>query len=429
MKFLSSFVVMLCLSYETVAAPTPARLQRKGTSYKVERVRREGFVADGASALRKAYSKYGITASTKESGADLWDFEPYATVKEATSSSAAASSASASQTGEVTATSADDGSEFVSPVIIGGQTINMDFDTGSADLWVFSSELPSEDQEGHTIFEVSESSTFELLEGETFEISYGDGSSAAGVVGTDTVNIGGVTVTSQAVELPTTISAEFIEDTASNGLVGFAFSNINAVSPDQQKTFFANAADSMDEPVLTAQLTDDGTGEYELGYIDTSKYTGEMANITIDSSNGYWEFASAEYAIGSGDTQSIEDVQVAIADTGTTLMLSSPDVVEAFYAEVDSAQYSNSYGGYVYPCSATLPDLSVAVGSSHLVTIPGSLLTYCEIGTSSSGETVCYGGLQSSGDSEIQIYGDIFLRSLFVVFDLRGPSMGFAARA
>lgn len=40
---------------------------------------------------------------------------------------------------------------------------------------------------------------------------------------------------------------------------------------------------------------------------------------------------------------------------------------------------------------------------------------------------VCYGGVQSNSGSSLQIFGDVFLKALFVVFDQRGPSLGFAS--
>ena len=96
-------------------------------------------------------------------------------------------------------------------------------------------------------------STAEELDGETWKISYGDGSSASGVVYTDTVDVGDTTVEKQAVELASTISSEFQRD-QSDGLLGLAFSSINTVSPDQQKTFFANAQGSLSSPLFTVDL-------------------------------------------------------------------------------------------------------------------------------------------------------------------------------
>jgi aspergillopepsin I len=62
-------------------------------------------------------------------------------------------------------------------------------------------------------------------------------------------------------------------------------------------------------------------------------------------------------------------------------MLASPDVVSAYYGQVDGAQDSESVGGYIYPCSSTLPTLSIAVGDDNLATVPTSVLNYSSIGT------------------------------------------------
>lgn len=36
------------------------------------------------------------------------------------------------------------------------------------------------------------------------------------------------------------------------------------------------------------------------------------------------------------------------------------------------------------------------------------------------------GGVQSNQGSSMQIFGDVFLKSFYVVFDQRGPSLGIA---
>jgi Eukaryotic aspartyl protease len=247
---------------------------------------------------------------------------------------------------------------------------------------VFNTQLPTQDQAGHTIYDPSKSTTFAKMSGATFDISYGDGSGASGNVGTDVVDIGGASVDKQAVELATAVSSAFVEDTASNGLVGLAFSTLNTVQPTAQQTFFENIASQLDEPVLAASLkSDSSSGSYQFGTIDTSKFTGDLTNVSVDSSNGFWQFDSAAFKVGDGDMQTITQSPTAIADTGTTLMLASPDVVTAYYEQVTGAQDSESVGGYIYPCSSELPTLSIAVGADNLATVPTSVLNYSTIGT------------------------------------------------
>jgi hypothetical protein len=71
--------------------------------------------------------------------------------------------------------------------------------------------------------------------GSTWQIQYGDQSSASGIVGTDNVTIGGLTIKNQAIELADNLSDQFVQDTGS-GLLGLAFGSINTVQPTPVKT-------------------------------------------------------------------------------------------------------------------------------------------------------------------------------------------------
>jgi aspergillopepsin I len=74
------------------------------------------------------------------------------------------------------------------------------------------------------------------MSGYSWRITYGDGSGASGDVYKDKVSVGGVTATSQAVEAARSVSSQFVQDTANDGLLGLAFSSINTgeFSPDFQ---------------------------------------------------------------------------------------------------------------------------------------------------------------------------------------------------
>jgi aspergillopepsin I len=131
MQFILFLVVLCSVSFNALAMPVVPGNRLKGRSFKVEHAKRNNVVA-GPAALRKAYRKFGIDATTL-SGVDVSDFKPFDT-KQSTSGKSVKDAVDSDQTGSVSATSVQGDVEFVSPVTIGGQTLDMDFDTGSADL-------------------------------------------------------------------------------------------------------------------------------------------------------------------------------------------------------------------------------------------------------------------------------------------------------
>ena len=139
---------------------------------------------------------------------------------------------------EVPAESFQNDLEYVVPVTIGtpGVTLNLDLDTGSSDLWVWSSELAHASRyTGHNIYNPSKSSSAKKASG-SWNISYGDGSSASGNVYSETVTVGDVVIKGQAVELAEKLSSSFLQDGGNDGLLGLAWPAINTVSPKSVAT-------------------------------------------------------------------------------------------------------------------------------------------------------------------------------------------------
>ncbi|KAK6844213.1 hypothetical protein PG995_014323 [Apiospora arundinis] len=328
--------------------------------------------------------------------------------------------------GSVAANPIDESDDaYSSPVSIGtpAQKLDLDFDTGSSDLWVFSSETPSSQRNGQSIYSPSRSSSSQKMSGATWDISYGDGSSSSGDVYTDVVNIGGLTVQNQAVEAAQQVSNSFSSDSSIDGLVGLAFSSLNTVQPQAQKTFFDNAKSSLAQPLFTADLKHQAAGTYNFGYIDNNAYTGKITYTNVDNSQGFWGFTSSGYQVGS-NSFSQTSIQ-GIADTGTTLLYLPSSVVKAYYGKIQGSQNSNSAGGYVFPCSANVPDFTFGVGSAR-ITIPGSFMNFGQV---SSGSNQCFGGIQSSSSIGVNIFGDVALKASFVVFNGgSSPKLGWASK-
>ena len=326
---------------------------------------------------------------------------------------------------------------YLATVSIGtpAQSLKLDFDTGSADLWVWSTELPSNikssaSAKAHTIFDPSKSSTFKKSKGSTWQISYGDGSGASGDVGTDTLILGGLSVENQAIELAKKLSAQFVQDEG-DGLLGLAFGTINTVQPNPVATPVENMSAQEDIPqdaeLFTAFLGNESEDSfYTFGYIDQDALGGQTPTYTpVDNSQGFWMFDSASAAI-NGKTIA-RSGNTAIADTGTTLALVSDDVLEQIYAAIPGAKQSTQQQGWVFPKDTpteSLPTISFAVGDK-LYNVKKEDLAFQDLG-----DGTVYGGIQSRGSQQdFDILGDVFLRGIYAIFDQGKTRFGATQRS
>lgn len=263
---------------------------------------------------------------------------------------------------------------YLSPVTIGGQTLNLDFDTGSSDLWVFSTNLPASVQAGHDVYDPKKSNTSVAIPGATWSITYADGTGARGNVYNDTVTVGGLKIPNQAVELASSLSDEFVSDTDRDGTFGLAFPNINTITPKQRTDFMFTAVQqkALQQNVFTADLKKGKPGSYDFGFINSTKYTGSITYTNVDSSQGFWSFTFTGYGVGSNYTTT---QMTGVADTGTSIVFLPDAIVNAYWAKVPGASYDDNYGAFTFPCSATLPSFTIGVGSTKFV-LPGTYLNY-----------------------------------------------------
>ncbi|OAA68696.1 aspartic endopeptidase [Niveomyces insectorum RCEF 264] len=335
------------------------------------------------------------------------------------------------ETGEVTADDQQNDSMYLCEVNIGtpAQKLNLDFDTGSSDLWVFSKELSANLQKNHDVYDPSKSSTYKAAKELSWQIQYGDGSTASGDVGTDVVSIGGITVQNQAVESARTLSQQFASGTG-DGLLGLAWPSINTIQPTPQPTFMANLISGgtlpTDAQIFTSAFYSareaSQSSFYTFGYMDEDLVKASGKDIVwtpVDNSQGFWMFPSASTTI-NGQTIS-QAGNTAIADTGTTLCLVSDEVCDALYKAIPGAKYDNSQQGYLIPTTTTadqMPTFSVAVGDNEFVVQKEDLVF------ADAGEGYWYGGVQSRGQNPFDILGDTFLKSIYAVWDQGNARFG-----
>jgi hypothetical protein len=200
-------------------------------------------------------------------------------------------------------------------------------------------------------------------------------------------------------------------------------SSINTVRPKAQTTFFDTVKSQLAKPLFSVNLKYHAAGTYDFGYIDSSKYTGSITYTDVDASQGFWGFTADGYTVGRKTTQ--QSIS-AIADTGTTLVYVDDSIVSAYYSQVSGAQEDSQQGGYIFPCSSTTPDFSIIVEGVKQ-TIPGKYINFAP-----NGDGTCFGGIQSSSGLEgLSIFGDVFLKSKYVIHDMStgSPRLGFAQQA
>ncbi len=264
--------------------------------------------------------------------------------------------------------------------------------------WIYNTKVQASGPSSHSIYDPSKSPTHIAIDGATFNATYGDGSSGAGLTGdmaVDSVVIGGVSVSNQAIQLPTSLPTDITKDPNSDGIVGLAFQKLNKIctkgagcppsgsttvcphgyGPNPHPTWFENAKSALSAGLFTVNFLKGTSGYFSFGEIDRSVYKGELAYHPIDTSAGYWQFPSTSYKVGDNGNLNTNNGNAAIADTGTSLLVLDDIVVANYYKEVSGWKIDSQ--GYTFPCGVHLPNLVVALGS-YMATISGELINYAK---------------------------------------------------
>ncbi|KAI3392992.1 hypothetical protein diail_4903 [Diaporthe ilicicola] len=339
----------------------------------------------------------------------------------------------ASPFGEVVGFNEENDREWLCPVKIGtpGQTLNLDLDTGSADLWVFTPEsarLPG-DLGNRSVFDVNASSTARHQDGRSWTITYGDGSFASGRVVTDHVELGNLQVKNATIEVATHYSRNLVEyDAFLSGLMGLAINLSTTVSPEEADVTDGILSQLKAQGIgsIAVDLQYHNEGTFSFGKVNTSAYIGEMHYQPVIPSEGYWQIEMSSLRYGDSN-ETLVHSWPSIIDTGTSLMLmGSDDIVNDYWNLVPSAKYSYNDYGYVFLCNETLPDFHFGfVDQWTEFTVPGKYMNYSP--AMDTGDGWCYGGVQSS-NMGVSVVGDVFLKALYVDFNIAKESVGFARK-
>ncbi|CAF4423067.1 unnamed protein product, partial [Rotaria magnacalcarata] len=217
------------------------------------------------------------------------------------------------------------GTFWMGSVTIGtpGQSFDIDFDTGSADLWVPGTQCENSCGGSHT-FDSQLSSTYKLWNKE-FHIQYGDGSSASGTWSNDTVTFGSISIPNQPFAIIN--SANGMKASKFDGVLGMGYQKLSS-GGEIPVVWSMYLAGELSLPIFCfwfgSVSTGHDTGELILGGYDTSKYTGNFTYAPV-SVEGYWEFVADSVSLSIGSTTTTIATSInAILDTGTTDAILGP---------------------------------------------------------------------------------------------------------
>ncbi|OBZ89162.1 Rhizopuspepsin [Choanephora cucurbitarum] len=390
MKFslTSSCLALLTIAMAVEAAPSKHTLN-------VPLVKNSSFKPNAKAALAKAKAKYLKHVINPLHGAP--------------------SNVTTEATGSVPVTDYSGDLEYYGVVGIGTpeQKLRLDFDTGSSDLWVASTLCTSCTRQNR--YNPNKSSSYKA-DGRRWNIGYGDGSTASGILGTDTVNLGGLKIKGQTIELARVESSSFASG-PNDGLLGLGFDSITTVRGVQTPVDNLISQGLISSPVFGVFLgksSRGGGGEYIFGGYDSSKFTGSLKTVPIDNSDGYWGITVGSLSAG-GST--VARSFSGILDTGTTLLLLTDSVADAVadaYGATD-----NGDGTYSIDCDTSNFDPLVFNINGATFQVPAEDLVYENDGN------VCYASF-GKGGLRFAILGDTFLKNNYVVFNQEVPEVQIA---
>lgn len=232
------------------------------------------------------------------------------------------------------------------------------------------------------------------------------------------------------IESATIVSSMFTESKAMSGLMGLAWPSIIQTIPPQ-KTLLDFLPEILIQPLFTVDLRHNSSeGSFNFGFLNDSLHSEALSFVDVDTADGFWTVSNTGFAIGGSDVKyQFNEARDVIIDTGSTLFFAPDEAVSQYFAAVPGANYSYREYGWLLPCNSTPPDfifeLGDKAGNKVTGTVPGAYFVYAHATDES-----CYAGLQSLGSfAEMQgIFGDVFIKSGFAVFDIWNKKFGMAPK-
>lgn len=286
------------------------------------------------------------------------------------------------------------------------QRFQVVFDTGSSDVWVVSSQCPSRACAQHRQYHAHASHTHQALGGlyhdrhtsGKVEVRYGAGRVRAWLV-QDTVRLGPLVLPRQVVGQAVRLSRAFA-GSAFDGIFGLGLTG-HALTPFQTLV----QRGEIDNAVFAMYIQSHG-GELDLGAIDATRYLANSLVYTPLASERAW-LVRIKHVAGLTPMS-----RLAIVDSGTTLMIVSPQDARRIHARIAGA-VDNGDSTWSIPCRSIVPPLKIVMQGDVVVWLPGAAFVLAPFANSD----MCLSGISGQVlDGEATwILGNTFMKQFYTV--------------
>jgi hypothetical protein len=340
------------------------------------------------------------------------------------------------------------GSIYFANVTVGTppQSVRLQIDTGSSDLWM---NVPSSSfcaGSGNTnctrtgTFNANASSTYKYINSD-FSTHFGDGTGASGDYFYDVLNIGSIQV------IPAQMALGYISSSTEN-VWGVSYIPLEAESlPNGTAGSYNNTPYAMVQQGLiqstaySLYLNDltNSTGSIIFGGVDTAKYSGDLYTLPVQPVNGVYKVQTVllnQIYVTTSTNTTTTTANASTTDLPITVLLDSGasncqlpiSVAQNIYQAFDVTWNSN--GNYA-SCDCRLKNSNATVewvfGGAVLNTPVRELVTPLP----NSGSTCQFGINQTPAPQPGSTFlpwvlGDPFLRSVYAVFDMENHQIALA---
>ncbi|KAF9948279.1 hypothetical protein BGZ72_009788 [Mortierella alpina] len=301
------------------------------------------------------------------------------------------------------------------------QTFNVVFDTGSSDLWIPSVKCTEASCLSHQRFSGKHSSSYDTLDPpEPFEIEYGTGE-VSGVISEDIIALGGLSSKRPIRFAESMTSSPLFGRAVFDGVFGLAYQEMS--SSGELPPFLSMMEQHAVKNGMFGFYMGHGSGELAFGGYDSSRIEGNDILWSKVIKKGYWEIMMDSVKSEKGDF--LKAPVHAIVDTGTTQIIVPVALARHLHAKFLPGARHIHDGIYSLPCNVQgMPMLKFQIGG-RTFELPPRLYTLQEIapGRCMSG----FAGEEVEGTS--WILGDVFLRSVYSIFDFDNDRVGFGKLA